>query len=259
MSFLEHIGRFSYFGWRGLLAAFGSILRPGLVLAQLHQVLLGALPLGIAAGLTVGAVVWMHLRTTVEVLAGREAVPQLPRFLALAVALELAPIIAGLMAAGRTGASLGAELGSMRLTEQIDALEVLGLSPMRELVGPRVLACMIALPLLTVFIAYLGILSGFLAEVMGGGSLSWTQYYAASVRSLTVAGVVPATLKTAVFGYLIGVSGCYFGMHADGGTEGVGRAATRGVVVSIFMVLIANVLLVRAIQLLPQSWSLPGG
>jgi phospholipid/cholesterol/gamma-HCH transport system permease protein len=74
-----------------------------------------------------------------------------------------------------------------------------------------------------------------------------------------VAGVVPATLKTAVFGYLIGVTGCYFGMHAEGGTEGVGRAATRGVVVSIFLVLIANVLLVRAIQMLPQTWSLPGG
>src|SRR5260370_15990831 len=259
MMFFEELGRYSHFAFRAVLAALRAIFRPGLVYTQLHQVLLGALPLGIAAGLAVGAVVWMHLRTTVEVLGGREAVPQLPRFLALAVALELAPIIAGLMAAGRTGASLGAELGSMRLTEQIDALEVLGLSPMHELVGPRVLACVIALPLLTVFIAYLGILSGFLAELAGGGSLSWTQYYAASLRNLTVAGVVPATLKTAVFGYLIGVTGCYFGMHAEGGTEGVGRAATRGVVVSIFLVLIANVLLVRAIQLLPQTWSLPSG
>src|SRR5262245_58532115 len=109
MTFLEHLGHYSYFAYRSLLASLRSLFRLGKVAIQLHQVLLGALPLGIAAGLSVGAVVWMHLRTTVEALAGREAVPQLPRFLALAVALELAPIIAGLMAAGRTGASLGAE------------------------------------------------------------------------------------------------------------------------------------------------------
>jgi phospholipid/cholesterol/gamma-HCH transport system permease protein len=255
MKSLEQLGRFSHFAYRALLSSFRAVVRPGPVFVQLYEVLLGALPLGIAAGLTVGAVVWMHLRSTVEALAGREAVPQLPRFLALAVALELAPIIAGLMVAGRTGASLGAELGSMRLTEQIDALEVLGLSPMRELVGPRVLACMIALPILTVFIAYLGILSGYLAESVGAGSLSWTQYWATFQTDLTLGKVVPATLKTAVFGYLIGVSGCYFGMHAGGGTEGVGRAATRGVVVSIFLVLIANVFLVRAIQLLTPLWA----
>ena len=252
--FLEKLGRSSYFAYRAFLSSLQALTRPRAVFVQLHGVLLGALPLGIAAGLTVGAVVWMHLRSTVEVFAGREAVPLLPRFLALAVALELAPIIAGLMAAGRTGASLGAELGSMRLTEQIDALVVLGLSPMRELVGPRVLACMIALPLLTVFIAYLGIFSGFLAEALGGGSLSWTQYQAAALMDLRLGKVIPATLKTIVFGYLIGVAGCYFGMHADGGTEGVGRAATRSVVVSIFLVLIANVILVRAIQLTTPLW-----
>src|SRR5258707_522055 len=126
MIFFEELGRYSHFAFRAFLAALRAVFKPGLVYTQLHQVLLGALPLGIAAGLTVGAVVWMHLRTTVEVLAGREAVPQLPRFLALAVALELAPIIAGLMAAGRTGASLRAGLGSVRLNGTIDALGVLG-------------------------------------------------------------------------------------------------------------------------------------
>src|SRR5262249_9099180 len=148
--------------------------------------------------------------------------------------------------------SLGAELGSMRLTEQIDALEVLGLSPLRQLVGPRVLACMLALPLLTVFIAYLAILSGFLCEAVGG-SMTWAQYQAETLRLLTLHDAVPAVLKTVVFGYLIGVTGCYQGMTAHGGTEGVGRAATRGVVGSIFLVLVANVLLVRLIQLIPRG------
>jgi phospholipid/cholesterol/gamma-HCH transport system permease protein len=248
MRWLEQCGRYSHFAIRALAATPRVLGRPGDLLAQIYNVLIGALPLGVVAGLAVGAVVWMHLRDVVETLAGREAVSLLPRALALAVALEFAPIVAGLMVAGRTGASLGAELGSMRLTEQIDALEVLGLSPLRILVAPRVLACMIALPLLTVFISYLGILSGFLAETLSGGSLTWAQYHTESLRNLTLRNVLPATLKTVVFGYLIGVSGCYFGMQAGGGTEGVGRAATRSVVVSIFLVLIADVVLVRAIQ-----------
>jgi phospholipid/cholesterol/gamma-HCH transport system permease protein len=137
----------------------------------------------------------------------------------------------------------------MRLTEQIDALEMLGLSPLRELVAPRLLALMMALPLLTVFIAYLALGSGYAAEALGG-SLSWTQYRTETLRVLALSDVVPATLKTAVFGYLIGVAGCYRGLNATGGTEGVGRAATGGVVVSIFLVLVANVLLVKVIQLL---------
>jgi phospholipid/cholesterol/gamma-HCH transport system permease protein len=248
MLWLEHFGRLCHFALRALAASARTLGRPRLLAAQVYGVLMGVLPLGVIAGLAVGAVVWMHLRGTVETFAGREAVPLLPRALALAVVLEFAPLIAGLMVAGRTGASFGAELGSMRLTEQIDALEVLGASPMRLLVGPRVLACMVALPLLTVFISYLGILSGFLAETLGGGSLTWTQYHTECVRDLTMRNVLPATLKTVVFGYLVGVTGCYFGMQASGGTEGVGRAATRSVVASIFLVLIADVVLVRAIQ-----------
>ena len=249
MRWLEQFGHFAHFALRALAAMPRALTRPRELAVQLYDMLIGVLPLGVVAGLAVGAVVWMHLRGTVATFGGPEAVRVLPRALALAVVLEFAPLTAGLMVAGRSGASLGAELGSMRLTEQIDAIEVLGLSPIRLLVAPRVLACMLTLPLLTVFISYLGILSGFLAEVASGGNLTWTQYHTACVRDLTLANVLPATLKTVAFGYLIGVTGCYFGMHATGGTEGVGRAATRSVVVSIFLVLVANVLLVRAIQL----------
>ena len=138
----------------------------------------------------------------------------------------------------------------MRLTEQIDALEVLGLSPLRELVAPRLLACMLSLPLLTLFIMYLALGSGYLAEALGG-SLSWTQYRTECLRVLALRDVLPATLKTVAFGFLIGVVGCYHGMNARGGTEGVGRAATGGVVGSIFLVLVADVVLVKLIQLLP--------
>jgi phospholipid/cholesterol/gamma-HCH transport system permease protein len=247
---LETLGRSVHFALKALLATPFALRRPRELFSQLFDILIGALPLGTVAGLAVGAVVWMHLRVSLEQVAGRGAVQYLPQALALAVVLEFAPLSAGFIVAGRTGATLGAELGSMRLTEQVDALEVLGLSPLKELVAPRVLACVFALPLLTVYIDYLAILSGYLAELLGAGSLSWTQYQGNVLRVLTLSDMVPATLKTLVFGFLIGVTGCYYGMTARGGTEGVGRAATRSVVMSIFLVLVANVFLVRVVQLL---------
>jgi len=243
---LQIVGEFCWFGLRALAAALGAVRHPLEVIRQLHQVLLGALPLAAVAGLALGAVVWLHLHSLLNRFGATEYLPQA---LALAVVLEFAPTGAGLIVAGRSGASLGAELGSMRLTEQIDALEVLGLSAWRQLVGPRVLACMLALPLLTVFVAYLAILGAFGAEWLGG-SMTWSQYENNTLTVLRLQEVVPATLKTVVFGYLIGTTGCYFGMKASGGTEGVGLAATRGVVVSTFLVLSSNVLLVRAIQFL---------
>jgi phospholipid/cholesterol/gamma-HCH transport system permease protein len=243
---LESLGRYAHFAARSLLAALLAVLRPVDLLTQLFHILLGALPLGCVAGLALGVVVWLHLHRVLERFGAEKL---LPEALALALVLEFAPTGAGLIVAGRSGASLGAELGSMRLTEQIDALEVLGLSPLRLLVGPRVLACMVALPLLTVFIIYFGIGGSYAAEVVGG-SMSWTQYRSECLRDLRLEDVLPATLKTIVFGYLIGVTGCYYGLQASGGTEGVGRAATRGVVASIFLVLASNVFLVPLLQLI---------
>ena len=251
LQLLENLGRFAHFAFRSL-AVLPSVLarRPGLLLNQLYQIFLGALPLGMAGGIAVGTVIWMHGRGPLRAVGGPAAVTILPQALSLVVVLELAPIVAGLIVAGRTGASLGAELGSMRLTEQIDALEMLGMSPLRELVGPRVLACMITLPLLTGFIAFAALGAGFLAELVAG-SLTWTQYQTEILRPLNLHDVVPAFLKTVVFGFLVAATGCYAGLQAHGGTEGVGRAATRGVVWSIFLVLVADVLLVMLIQALP--------
>jgi phospholipid/cholesterol/gamma-HCH transport system permease protein len=245
LPFLEGTGHYCHFAARSALAAFGALRRPGALLVQLHHILMGALPLGIVTGLALGIVVWVHLRGAIPI----EHRDKVPEYLALAVVVEFAPLGAGLIVAGRTGASLGAELGSMRLTEQIDALEVLGQSPMAKLVGPRVLAAILALPVLTVFIAFVSIGSSYLAEMLGG-TLSWTQYQDYSLRSLTLERMLPATLKTTIFGYLVAVTGCYAGMTATGGTEGVGNAATQGVVLSIFVVMIANVLLVQIISML---------
>lgn len=243
---MEALGYFCHFALRALGALPGALFRPSELGRQLYAVLVGALPLAAIAGVSLGIVVWLHLHGVLKRF-GAEAV--LPQALALAVVLEFAPTGAGLIVAGRSGASLAAELGSMKLTEQIDALEVLGLSPLRELVAPRVLACIVALPLLTVFVIFLALGGSFVAE-MFGGTLTPLGYWNACRSELLLGDVLPATLKTLFFGYLIGVTGCWYGLTADGGTESVGRAATRGVVGSIFLVLASNVLLVRLIQLL---------
>lgn len=248
VDFLESVGHYTAFALRALPEALLAWRRPGEVFRQLDRIYVGALPLSTVTGLALGVVIWMHLHGVLLRL-GSGYTQLLPQALALAVVMEFAPMGAGFIVAGRSGASLGAELGSMRESEQIDALVVLGLSPMRQLVGPRVLASMIALPLLTVQISFLAILGSYGAELLGG-KMPWQEYQNECLRSLRIEDVIPATLKTVVFGYLISVTGCYFGMTARGGTEGVGRAATRGVVMSIFLVVVSNVLLVKMIQLM---------
>ncbi len=135
----------------------------------------------------------------------------------------------------------------MKITEQIDAVEMLGMSPLKRLVAPRVLACILTLPLLTIFMAALALGGAFAAEMLTG-SLNSVQYETATWSGLHFEDVLPAIAKTGVFGFLVGVSGCYFGMKAAGGTEGVGKAATHGVELAILLVLLANVILVRFIQ-----------
>ena len=240
------VGEFAHFAGRSLLAALRAFGQPAALVRQLYSVLIGALPLGVVAGIALGAVVWMH---THSVLARTGTVEYLPTVLAAAVLLELAPIGAGLIVAARTGASLGAELGAMKLGEQIDALEMLGLPPMRVLVGPRVLACMIALPLLHIFISCLALGSGFIAENIVGHT-NWLRYQTACLKELYPADIIPAALKTIVFGFLIGISGCFYGLKASGGTEGVGRAATAAVVAACLLVLAADVFLVGLIQVI---------
>src|SRR5262249_36725594 len=177
---LASIGQYSHLALRCLLVLPGAFLRPLELARQLHAVLIGALPLATVTGLALGVVIWLHSHRLLQ----RFGVPEyLPEGLALAVVLELAPTGAGLVVAGRSGASLGAELGSMRLTEQLDALEVLGISPLRQLIAPRVLACILALPLLTIFMIYVELLGSFAAEALGG-SMGWTQYQAACLKSL---------------------------------------------------------------------------
>lgn len=241
---LERFGRLTAFAARAVPAAARAIPHGGEWLRPLYAVLVGGLPLALVTGLALGVVIWLHTR---DVLARTGTVEYLPTFLAAAVLLELAPVGAGLIVAARTGASLGAELASMRVSEQIDALELLGVSPVRRLVGPRVLACVFAVPLLHILIAATALGSGFVAE-QATGSTTYLKYYTAALRELVLEDVIPAGLKTLAFGLVVGVTGCFIGLSAREGSEGVGRAATDSVVACVLLVLVADVLLVMLIK-----------
>lgn len=246
---LASIGQFTVFTVRCFFDCFAALGRPREVGRQFGRQLMGAMPLALVAGLAIGIVVWMHLRGVLDRFGGASAVDYLPSALALAVILEFGPIAAGLIVAGRAGASIAAELSAMKLTEQIDALAVLGLPAERQLVGPRVLACVLVLPLVTVFIDYLALGGSFVAETMTSGT-TWLHYRSSCLRGLKWDDMTAHTLKTLVFGFFTGVAGCYHGLNATGGSEAVGTAATRGVVTAILGVLLADVVLVRVIHLL---------
>ncbi len=246
MNFLVAVGEWAAFVGRCSLAAFFVVRRPSLWLRPLHAVLVGGLPLAAVAGLAVGVVIWVHTRGVLA-RTGTGAVELLPTFLSAAVLLELAPIAAGLILAARTGASLGAEFASLKVSEQVDALELLGVSTMRRLIGPRVLACALAGPLLHTLIAGLAIGGGYAAESLSG-STTYLRYSTAVLRELRLNEVLAAGLKPLVFGLLTGATGCFLGLRATAGSEGVGRAATDSVVACSLLVLLADVLLVGLIQ-----------
>lgn len=242
---LEALGGFLDFGWR-VLAALprAAVGRWGEALHQFERVVWGCLPLVALGGTSVGLVTWLQTRRLLEAY-GLEAM--LPGMLAAAVLVETGPILAGLLVAGRTGAGLAAELGSMVLTEELEAHTVLGAPPVPALVAPRVIACVLAAPLLTVVLDAAAIGGAMAAEVASGG-MTVEGYWQRSLLFLRLSDVVPATLKTTAFGLLVGLIGCWTGMTAERSSEAVGRAATLGVVRSMAAVFAANVLLVPCIH-----------
>ena len=238
-------GRFIDFARRTLFALPGCLIRrPLSVLAQFERVAWGSLPVILAAGFSVGVVTWLQSRRSL-VSSGFQ--DQLPSVLAMAVLVETGPLLASVLVASRMGAGLAAEMGSMELTEQIDAQIVLGSPPIRSLVAPRVVACVLALPLLTVLLDATAVLGGMLTEQVAG-SLTPQAYGIKSLEYLFNRDIVPATLKTALFGFLVGTISCWTGMRSGRSTEDVGRAATRGVVRSTLAVFFFNVLIVPVIQ-----------
>jgi phospholipid/cholesterol/gamma-HCH transport system permease protein len=237
------------FGWRVLRDSLRAPFEGVETLRQIYEVGWRSLPLIAAAGFSVGAVLSMHTRASLEQF-GAEAL--IPAGLALALFKETGPLVTGLLFAGRVGAGIGAELGAMRVTEQIDALESLAVDSFKYLVVTRVAACVLVLPLLTTIMNFTGIVGGFVAETAISG-MSFALYWDRAWSLVGFADYVPATLKTCVFGFIIGTVASYLGYNATGGTAGVGQASTRSVVITSILLIVTNVVLVKAIFFLFPS------
>ena len=161
----------------------------------------------------------------------------------------LGPLLAGIMLASRGGAGMGAELGSMRVTNQIDALTVSAVNPMKYLVVTRILACMLVLPMLTVAANLIGILGGMVVGVTQVG-MTPIYYYTLTIKYLTLKDILPGIGKTSVFGLIIGTVSCFHGYNTEHGTFGVGQATKTSVVASILLILISDVFLTKICLLL---------
>jgi phospholipid/cholesterol/gamma-HCH transport system permease protein len=240
---LAAVGDVSLFALKAVRELFAPPYEFRETVRQIYELGFRSAPLIVVSGVAVGVVLSMHTRASLERFGAESMIPS---GLALVLVKETGPLTAALLLSGRIGAGIGAELGAMRVTEQIDALEASAVDAFHFLVVTRVIACIIALPLLTTLMNFAGMLGGFLAESAVSG-MSFHLYFSRAFSLIEFTDFVPSTLKTMVFGFIMATMSSYLGFTTESGTEGVGRASTRSVVLSSMLIIVANVILVRLI------------
>jgi phospholipid/cholesterol/gamma-HCH transport system permease protein len=240
---LAWIGDVSLFGVRALRDAVRPPYEFGEIARHVFEIGWRSVPLIATSGMAIGVVLSMHTRASLERF-GAEAM--IPAGLAIALIRETGPLVTALLVAGRVGAGIGAELGAMKVTEQIDALEAVAVDSFKYLAVTRIVACILAMPLLTTVTNFCGMLGGWIAEFTISG-MPWRLYFNRAFSLIEFQDFVPATIKTAVFGLIIGTVASYLGFTTTQGTEGVGRTSTRSVVLSSILIIVTNVVLVKLI------------
>src|SRR5580692_1395352 len=242
----------SIFEWFGELGMFCARLGRAVVTPpyefreffhQCDEIGSKSLPLVALAGAATGVVLSLQTRNSLIHFGAKS---MLPAIIFFSVIKESGPVITGLVVSGRVGAGIGAELGSMRVTEQIDAMEASAVEPFRYLVATRVLACILMLPLLTLCADFCAIVMGWIAETVVE-PITFRLFVESATKGVRFSDFLPPTMKTLVYGFIIGIVSCFQGMRTTGGTEGVGRSTTSSVVLSSLFVILADVILVRLI------------
>ena len=236
IGFLAQTGRLSQFVWQSLSQLFRPPVFLGLILKQMVLIGYNSLPVvGMTAFFT-GGVLALQIYIGGNRYGAESFVPQI---VVLGITRELGPVIAGLMVAGRCSAAIAAEIGTMRVTEQIDALVTLSTSPFKYLMLPRILAAVISMPLLVCIADAIGVFGGFIVSTQ---SLNFNSgvYIKNTLDFVTNEDVTSGLWKAAVFGFVIAAMGCYNGYYSKGGAQGVGRATTNAVVSASILILAAN-------------------
>lgn len=241
MSFFTTISGITAFNIEFVKQVFIPPYEIGQIKKHMDELGVKTLPIVSITGFIIGLVLAMQ---SYPVLQRFGATDFLPNTVALSVVRELGPVITALIFAGRVSSGIGAELGSMRVTEQIDAMEVSAINPFKYLVVTRVIATTFILPLLTIYVIILAMIGGYIAVIITE-NMSFEYYKNAIVGAIQFGDFIPGVAKTFVFGYIVGIVGSYKGYTADGGTEGVGRASTTSVVLASLLILIFDMILVK--------------
>jgi phospholipid/cholesterol/gamma-HCH transport system permease protein len=239
--FLSQVQDYFYLSMRSLanLATGPRYLQD--VLDQMDDIGVGSLPIVLMSGFFIGAV--MVLQTGGQfVRFGQTALTG--DIVSLALVRELGPTLTGILVAGRSASGIASELGSMLVTEQVDAMRAMGTDPSRKLVTPRVVAGILMLPLLTALNDFVGLLGGCVASVFSL-RLGAVEFWTRAINALDFADVMQGMMKPLVYGFILATVGCYKGLTVRGGTQGVGRATTQAVVVSNVMIIAADVFLTK--------------
>lgn len=233
---LEGFGAVLMLGYKALGQLLSGRVHARNTLAQMAFIGADSLPIALLIALSVGMVFALQIANEFIVYGATSAIGGV---VAIALAREMAPILISVVLAGRVGSAIAAELGSMKVTEQIDALEVFGVDPIRYLVTPRVVACLVMLPLLVAMGDVVGLAGGyFVATTLKG--ITGTLYLSSVQTFLSAGDVLKGMLKSAIYGVLIAVIGCHEGLNTQKGAQGVGRATTNAVVYAMIAIFVLN-------------------
>ena len=236
LSFLTAVGDLTLFAGRAIVQGLSGPFYPRAILRQMVDIGYYSLPVVGLTAIFTGMVLALQSYTGFSRFEAESAVATI---VVLSMTRELGPVLAGLMVAGRVGASMAAEIGTMRVTEQIDALTTLSTDPFKYLVWPRLIAGLLMLPLLVIVADIIGVFGGYIVGIYKLGFGPY-EYISNTFEFLETEDVVSGLVKAAVFGFLVALMGCYQGYHSEGGAQGVGAATTKAVVSASILILTAN-------------------
>lgn len=233
---------------------FRNVLRPGFewneLIRQCYIIGYKSLTLVGITGFILGFVMTLQSIPTMKEFG---AVSFVPSMVSISVIREIGPVIIALICAGKVASSIGAELGSMKVTEQIDAMDVSGANPIQYLVVTRIIACTFMVPLLSLMADGLAICGGFFGSNIGSGHISAILYFSKSFHSLAFGDLFPSVIKSVFFGFAIGFVGCYKGYNSNGGTESVGLAANSAVVSASLWIIVLDAVAVQLTSIFVYS------
>ncbi len=236
LSGLEAIGRVTLFALKSVFLAVQPPYYPRLIVKQMIEIGFYSLPVVGMTAIFTGMVLALQTYTGFSRFNAESAIPNV---VVISLTRELGPVLAGLMVAGRVGAAMAAELGTMRVTEQIDALTTLSTNPFKYLIAPRLIAGLIMLPVLVLIADIIGVSGGYLVSVVKL-NFNHATYLKNTVDFVRALDVISGLVKAGVFGFIVALMGCYHGYHSRGGAQGVGKATTNAVVTSSILILIFN-------------------